>query len=134
MLRRFLRRNESAPPPTSSEAALGAHAAVVEDAGFAAALVASPLLTVVDFWAEWCQPCDVMSLWLGQALREYAGQLRVLALDVDENPKTPERYGVLGLPTLIFFRDGVEVQRTTGVAAYDDLRRQIEKLFVMRES
>lgn len=134
MFKRLLRRTESAPPTTPSEAESGAHAAAVEDAGFVAALQASPLLTVVDFWAEWCQPCDVMSLWLGQALREYVGRLRVLALDVDENPKTPERYGVLGLPTLIFFRDGVELYRTTGVSTYDDLRRQIERLLVMPES
>lgn len=128
MLKRLFRHNESAPSPASAVDDLSAYVSVVEDAGLSAALRASPLLTVVDFWADWCQPCDVMSMWLEQALRMHKGQLRILTLDVDESPKTPERFGVMGLPTLIFFRDGVELARMTGITTFDDLNRRIERL------
>jgi thioredoxin 1 len=131
MLKRLLRR-PAAPPSLPQDPDQVIHPAAVSDEGFAASVRASSLLTVVDFWAEWCQPCDTMAEWLQRLATEYPGQLRVLALDVDENPKTPERYGVLGLPTLILFQDGVEVHRTTGVSTYESLKRDVNRLLENR--
>ena len=131
MFKRLLHRPSHSSPPTLPHTEPLPHPSIVGDDGFAAALHTFPDLTVVDFWAEWCQPCDVMSDWVERLANDFAPSLRVLALDVDENPKTPARYGVMGLPTLIFFREGIEVERTTGVATYGDLKRQVEKLLVI---
>lgn len=115
-----------APPPEA-----GAQAAApgdVTDATFADRALAAGPLTVVDFWADWCAPCQVMSAHVEMLARAYGERLRVLALDVDDNPRTAERHQVLGLPTLIFFRNGAEIERVTGVGPYESLRRTVERL------
>ncbi len=74
----------------------------VSDADFERVMLQAPLLAVVDFWAEWCQPCQVMSAYVGFLAQEYAGRVLVAALDTDENPATPARFQVMGLPTLLW--------------------------------
>jgi thioredoxin 1 len=117
---------QTTPPPGDAPAASAP--GDVTDADFAVRALGAGPLTVVDFWAEWCQPCQVMSAHVEMLARAFGDRLRVLALDVDENPRTAERYRVMGLPTLIFFRDGAEVERITGVGPYESLRRQVERL------
>ena len=101
---------------------------IATDATFAARVLARDGLVVVDFWADWCQPCQVMSAFVEFLARDFAGRLHVMALDVDENPATAEQYQVMGLPTLLFFRDGLEVERIVGVGEYDQLKRQTARL------
>lgn len=127
MLKRLFGRSHTPLPPPSSPDEPLSHPSIVTDATFATAIV-SPTLTVVDFWADWCQPCQIMSAYVEMLARAYGERLRVLTLDVDENPGSAEEAQVMGLPTLIFYRDGVEVHRTTGVTSYEDLQRQIERL------
>ena len=122
--RMFGRKPPPTPPPDSAARPLPGE---VTDATWEA-LLAAPGFTVVDFWADWCQPCTIMSAYAGFLTRDFADQLQVLSLDVDENPHTSEAYNVMGLPTLIYFRDGVEVQRTIGVTDYDTLRRAVARL------
>ena len=100
----------------------------VTDADFAAVVLHAPQLTVVDFWAEWCQPCQVMSAYVGFLAQEYAERVRVAALDTDENPATPARYNVMGLPTLLFLQDGEEVDRIVGVAGYEEIKARVDRL------
>ena len=69
-----------------------------------------------------------MSAYVAFLAGDYAGRLTVAALDVDENPATAERYGVMGLPTLLFLSNGVEVDRVVGLVPYEDLKRQVERL------
>ena len=102
----------------------------VTDANFAALILASDKLAVVDFWAEWCEPCHVMSAYIGFLAVEYAGRVLVAALDVDENPETLSHYTIMGLPTTIFFRNGLEIERIVGVVNYEELRQQVERLLV----
>lgn len=100
----------------------------VTDATFAEMVLASAKLTVVDFWAEWCEPCHIMSAHVGFLAQEFEDRLLVTALDVDTNPETTGQYDVMGLPTLIFFRDGAEVERQLGVTDYAALRQKVERL------
>ncbi len=98
----------------------------VTDADFFTVVQSSDKLAVVDFWAEWCQPCTVISAYTGFLAQEYGDRILVAALDVDENPLTPAQYAVMGLPTLIFLRAGVEVDRQVGLLDYAELRRKVD--------
>ncbi|MFZ1768371.1 MAG: thioredoxin family protein [Caldilinea sp.] len=99
----------------------------VTDAGFAAT-VQTPRLVVVDFWAEWCQPCQVMSAYVGFLAKDYAEHVLVAALDADENLETPQRFQIMGLPTLLFLHDGEEVDRIVGVVPYEEIKARVEHL------
>jgi thioredoxin 1 len=69
---------------------------------------------LVDFWAEWCGPCKMIAPVVDQIAEEYAGQLRVGKLDADVYPEILSSYGIMGIPTLILFKDGQPVVRVTG--------------------
>jgi thioredoxin 1 len=103
----------------------------VTDADFAELILASDKLAVVDFWAEWCEPCHIMSAYVGFLAAEYAGRVLVAALDVDENPETPSQYTIMGLPTTIFFRNGLEMERIVGVANYAEFKQKVEQWLVI---
>lgn len=134
MFRRlFGRKTKSPTPPVNSAANAPRGAATlpivvreVTDADFDQVVLQSPELVIVDVWAEWCQPCETMSLYVAWLAQEYIGQLTVVALDADENPQVPEQYRIMGLPTLLFFRGGVEIDRQVGLLSYAELGAQVE--------
>lgn len=76
------------------------------DAVFEKFVGGTELPVLVDFWAEWCGPCKMIAPVLDEVGKEYAGRLTVAKLNVDENPKTPPRYGIRGIPTLMLFKGG----------------------------
>ncbi len=116
------------PSPPPGAPSPSHHPGELTDATFGAQALACGPLTVVDFWADWCQPCQVMSAHVEMLAREYGNRLRVFALDVDENPISADRFSIMGLPTLLLFRDGVEVERIVGVGPYESLRRTVDRL------
>jgi thioredoxin len=83
----------------------------VSDADFEKEVLASSEPVVVDFFAEWCGPCKAMSPALEAVATELKGKVKVVKLDVDQNPKTTERYRIQAMPTLIVFKDGQVADR-----------------------
>ncbi len=76
---------------------------------------------LVDFWATWCGPCLMITPILEEIAAEYVDQMTIAKLDVDMNPATPGKFGVMGIPTLILFKDGQAVERITGYMPKDRL-------------
>jgi thioredoxin 2 len=99
----------------------------VTDATFAREVEQSPVPVLVDAWAPWCGPCRMITPILDQLAGEMAGRLRVVKLNVDENPVTSERFRIQSIPTLMLFRGGREVDRLIGVQPKAEIVRRVEK-------
>jgi thioredoxin 1 len=86
----------------------------VTDDSFRQDVLEVPGPVLVDFWAEWCGPCKTVAPILDEIAREYQGRLTVAKVNIDDNPATPNEYGVRGIPTMILFRDGKQVDAKVG--------------------
>ncbi len=117
----------------SGGAATGAGASdgapiVVTDSTFSAQVLQSPLPVLVDFWAPWCGPCRIISPLVEELGRQYIGRLRVAKVNTDENPLHASQLGIMGIPTLIFFKSGREVDRVVGVVPRATLAGRVERV------
>ncbi|MEA2090246.1 MAG: thioredoxin [Thermoproteota archaeon] len=99
---------------------------VVGDSNFDE-LVKKNSLTVIDCWAPWCAPCLVVSPIIEELAKEYAGKVAFGKLNTDENPYTAGRFGILGIPTLLFMKDGKEVDRIVGVVPKEFIESKLQK-------
>ncbi len=86
----------------------------VGDGDFNEVVLVSDTPVVVDFWAEWCQPCKMLSPVLDKVAQKFTGQLKVVKCNVDENQDIAMKYGVMSIPNLIFFKDGQVVNQAVG--------------------
>ena len=98
----------------------------VTDRDFKDTVLSADVPVLVDFWAEWCVPCHMVSPVVEEIARDKGGALRVAKLNVDDNPETARRYGVMSIPTLIVFRAGEERARLIGARGKDAILREIE--------
>lgn len=102
---------------------------VTSDATFEEEVLESDVPVLVDFWAEWCGPCKMIAPIVEELAEEYESTLKVAKLDADENPNTMQAYRVMGIPTLILFKDGEIAERITGFMPKERLLRKLEPHF-----
>ena len=99
------------------------------DSTFEKEVVQSQLPVLVDFWAPWCGPCRYLAPSVEQLAKEYAGKVRVVKVNTDENPGWATKLGIRGIPTLVYFQDGQEVHRTVGALPKEMLKEAVDQAF-----
>jgi len=100
----------------------------VADDSFDREVLQSTTPVLIDFWAPWCAPCRAIAPLVEELAGEYAGRLKVLKMNVDENPRTPSRYGVRGIPNLILFQGGEVKEQIVGAVPKAQLVRAISNV------
>jgi thioredoxin 2 len=108
--------------------AASGHPTEVTDASFAAEVEASPLPVLVDFWAPWCAPCRMVAPILEQIAAERAGRLRVVKVNVDENPRLASRFSIQSIPTMAVFRGGALVDQIRGAAPKQAIEARLDRI------
>ena len=97
----------------------------VLDETFDSEVLQSPIPVLIDFWAPWCGPCRAITPIVDELAGDYAGKLKIVKMNVDDNPRTPARYGVRGIPNLILFKDGHVQQQIVGAVPKTHLVKAI---------
>ncbi len=101
---------------------------LLTDANFKSEVLQSAVPVLVDFWAEWCGPCRMLSPVVEKVAKDYSGKLKVGKLNVDDNPEVPSQYGIQGIPTLLVFKNGELVQRMVGFQSEDKIKSELDGL------
>ena len=98
----------------------------ITDSVFEESVLRSDKPVLVDFWAPWCGPCRMVAPIVEQLAEEYEGKMAFAKLNTDENGEVPQKYQILGIPTLIIFKDGEEAARIVGARGKNALKQQID--------
>ena len=97
------------------------------DANFKKEVLESDLPVLVDFWAAWCGPCKMIAPFIDQLAKEYAGKVKIGKVDVDSNSKITTQFGIMSIPTIIFFKNGKVMSQLVGAVSKLDLKRKIDE-------
>jgi thioredoxin 1 len=100
----------------------------VTDATFEAEVLKSDTPAIIDFWAEWCAPCRQIAPIVKDLAAQYGGRVKVVKMNIDENPATPGRYGVRAIPTVLAFKGGSVVGQITGARPKSAFEEMAQKL------
>lgn len=100
----------------------------INDNTFEQEVLQSDVPVLVDFWAPWCGPCRAIAPVIDELSGEYEGKLKVAKCNVDDNPKTPGRYGIRAIPTLIIFKGGNVSEQITGAVAKSQITAAVDKV------
>ncbi len=100
----------------------------VTDATFESEVLNASTPTIIDFWAEWCAPCRQIAPIVKDLAGQYDGKLKVVKMNIDENPGTPGRYGVRAIPTVLAFKGGAVVGQITGARSKSAFDEMVQKL------
>jgi len=103
------------------------HIHYVTDDTFEQEVLQSSMPVLVDYWADWCGPCKMISPILDEVAKEYTGRLKVCKLNIDENQATPPKYGIRGIPTLMVFKNGKLIDKLVGAYPKPTLVAKIQK-------
>ncbi|MEK6759074.1 MAG: thioredoxin [Deltaproteobacteria bacterium] len=106
---------------------MGENIVNVADSSFDTLVLKSEVPVLVDFWASWCAPCRAIAPFVEEMATAFDGKIRVVKMNVDDNPSTPGRFGVRGIPTLILFKDGKVVDQLVGAVPKTQIKELIEK-------
>ena len=96
------------------------------DGNFKKEVLESELPVVVDFWATWCGPCKMIAPVIEELAKEYDNKVKIGKVDVDENPNISGRFGVMSIPTIMFFKGGKVMEQTVGAISKADLKKKID--------
>jgi len=102
--------------------------AAVSESNFEGEVLLSKEMVVVDFWAEWCQPCKMLSPVLDKVAQRYTGQVKVVKCNVDENQDIAAKYAIYSIPNLLFFRDGQIVNQAVGYMGESELASKVQEV------
>lgn len=100
----------------------------VTDANFDQEVLKSDQLVLVDFWAAWCGPCKMIAPAVEGIAASYAGKMKVAKVNVDQNGATPSRYGIRGIPALLFFKDGKVADQIVGYVPQEVIEEKVKRL------
>ena len=103
-----------------------ANVSEVSDATFDTEVLQSSTPVLIDFWAPWCGPCRAIAPIVDELATEYAGKLKVVKMNVDDNQQTPSRYGVRGIPNLILFKNGKVHEQIVGAVPKSRLAQAVQ--------
>jgi thioredoxin 1 len=103
------------------------HVKETSDSAFENEVLKSDQPVLVDFWAAWCAPCRMLAPTVEAVAEKYAGNARVMKLNVDDNPSVSQRFGIKGIPTLILFKNGKEEERVVGATSEAAISRMLDK-------
>lgn len=107
---------------------MGANAIKVDSTGWEAQVMKASELVMVDFWAVWCGPCQMVAPIIDELATEYSGKVRVMKLNTDENPDIAGRYQVMSIPTILFFKNGQVVEKLIGARPKRAFKEIIDSL------